>query len=216
MSPDERFEALYRTHYAAVLRFARRRTDPATAEDVAAETFAVAWRRLEKVPPDRPLPWLYTTAANELSNRRRKARSDEYKAAAAPRATGRDPADALAERDAVLRAFATLSETDREALRLVAWEGLSLADGARVAKTTRVAFAVRVSRARKRLAAALGDTPPGRASAPRRVIDVATAPPHAAPTHAVPSHAAAPPHAARPRPAASPLSSPTAGADHVR
>ena len=47
VSPDERFDALYRAHYAAVLRFARRRTDPASAEDVAAETFAIAWRRLE-------------------------------------------------------------------------------------------------------------------------------------------------------------------------
>lgn len=155
MSPDERFEALYRAHYAAVLRFARRRTDPTTAEDVAAETFAIAWRRLAKVPPDKPLPWLYTTASNELNNRRRKARSDEHKAAALPHETGRDPADSLAERDAVLRALAGLSARDREALRLVAWEDLSLADAARVAGTTRVAFAVRVSRARKRLAAAL-------------------------------------------------------------
>jgi RNA polymerase sigma-70 factor (ECF subfamily) len=201
VSPDERFEDLYRAHYAAVLRFARRRTDPATAEDVAAETFAVAWRRLDRVPPEQPLPWLYTTAANELANRRRKARSDAYKASAAPHELGRDPADALAERDAVLRAFAELSESDREALRLVAWEGLSLADGARVAKTTRVAFAVRVSRARKRLAAALEEP------AARHVV---APPPHAAPPHAAPLH-----HA-RPRPAAPALSSPTAGADHVR
>ena len=68
---------------------------------------------------------------------------------------GRDPADRLAERDAVLQAFATLSERDREALRLTAWERLSLADGARAAGVTRTAFAVRVSRARRRLAAAL-------------------------------------------------------------
>jgi RNA polymerase sigma-70 factor (ECF subfamily) len=211
VSPDERFEDLYRAHYAAVLRFARRRTDPATAEDVAAETFAIAWRRLERIPPENPLPWLYTTAANELANRRRKARSDEYKAAAASHEIGRDPADALAERDAVLRAFAELSATDREALRLVAWEGLSLADGARVAKTTRVAFAVRVSRARKRLAARLeaqAAAPPARPTA--RV----TGPPPSPPDPARAALAAPSAHLTRPRPAA-PLS-PTAGADHVR
>jgi RNA polymerase sigma-70 factor (ECF subfamily) len=208
VSPDERFEDLYRAHYAAVLRFARRRTDPATAEDVAAETFAIAWRRLERVPPDNPLPWLYTTAANELANRRRKTRSDEYKAAAASHEIGRDPADALAERDAVLRAFAELSETDRETLRLVAWEGLSLADGARVAKTTRVAFAVRVSRARKRLAATLeaqAAAPP-----PRTAARAPSSPPDSARA----ALAAPSTHLTRPRPAA-PLS-PTAGADHVR
>jgi RNA polymerase sigma-70 factor (ECF subfamily) len=206
VSPDERFDALYRTHYAAVLRFARRRTDPATAEDVAAETFAIAWRRLERVPPETPLPWLYTTAANELNNRRRKAASDEHKAAALGHETGRDPADALAERDAVLRALATLSVRDREALRLVAWEDLSLADAAKVAGTTRVAFAVRVSRARKRLAAALDDVPHAEA---RRDATTRAAPPPAA--AAAPARTA--PSAAHVRTAALPT---TSGADHAR
>ena len=159
MTPEARFEALYRTHYAAVLRFAHRRTDAATAEDVVADTFAVAWRRLERVPAD-PLPWLYTTARHQLANRRRAAASDRAKAAAILPAPGRDPADAFAERDAVLQAFAALGDRDREALRLVAWEGLSLADSARVAGTTRLAFAMRVSRARRRLAAALDQPSP--------------------------------------------------------
>jgi RNA polymerase sigma-70 factor (ECF subfamily) len=56
-----------------------------------------------------------------------------------------------------MRAFVRLAERDREALRLVAWDGLSLADAARVAGTTRVAFATRVHRARRRLAAALDE-----------------------------------------------------------
>lgn len=70
-------------------------------------------------------------------------------------ASARDPADRLAERDATLRAFAALSEPDREALRLVAWERLSLADAARAAGVSRPAFAMRVHRARRRLAAHL-------------------------------------------------------------
>ena len=57
----------------------------------------------------------------------------------------RDPADRLAERDAALRAFTGLSEPDREALRLVAWERLSLADAANAARrVSRPAFAMRV------------------------------------------------------------------------
>ena len=73
-----------------------------------------------------------------------------------PRETAtRDPADRLAERDAALRAFTGLSEPDREALRLVAWERLSLADAARAAGVSRPAFAMRVHRARRRLAARL-------------------------------------------------------------
>ncbi len=69
--------------------------------------------------------------------------------------SARDRADALAARDGVVRSFAGLSDSDREALALVAWDGLDLACAARVAGTTRVAFAMRVSRARRRLAAAL-------------------------------------------------------------
>src|SRR3954451_21946852 len=156
--PRARFEALFAAHYRDVHRYALRRTDPALAEEVANEVFLVAWRRLDKLPREHALPWLYAAAAHVLANQRRAearhARRTEA-AAAEPRPPGRDPADRLAEREAVLHAFATLSERDREALRLTAWERLSLADGARAAGVTRTAFAVRVSRARRRLAAAL-------------------------------------------------------------
>jgi RNA polymerase sigma-70 factor (ECF subfamily) len=133
--------------------------DPATAEDVAAETFATGWRRLDRVPAD-PRPWLFVVARNELASRRRAAVSDRHKveqAGAVAVTRGRDAADAFTGRDAVVRAFNSLTEPDREALRLVAWDGLSLADAARVAGTSRAAFAMRVSRARRRLAAAVDD-----------------------------------------------------------
>ncbi len=65
-----RLEALYVEHGAAVHAYARRRTDPATAEDLLAETFLVAWRRLDRVPAD-ALPWLYATAGRLLANHRR-------------------------------------------------------------------------------------------------------------------------------------------------
>lgn len=58
----ERFETLYREHHGDVLRFTPRCADPATAEDVANETFAICWRRLDHVPRTAPLAWLYTTA----------------------------------------------------------------------------------------------------------------------------------------------------------
>lgn len=152
-----RFEALFAEHYAAVHRYALRRAEPPLAEEVVNETFLVAWRRLDKVPEE-PLPWLYAAAGHVLANRRREAARHARRASAvaAEPATGvRDPADRLAERDATLRAFAALSEPDREALRLVAWERLSLAEAAHVAGVSRPAFAMRVHRARRRLAARL-------------------------------------------------------------
>jgi RNA polymerase sigma factor (sigma-70 family) len=157
MEREDRFEAIFAAHYRDVHRYALRRIDPATAEEVANEAFLVCWRRLDTVP-EPPLPWLYATAGKVLANHRRAAwrHARRERAAAAERAvTGRDPAERFAERDAALRAFATLGERDREALRLVAWERLSVADAARVAGVSRAAFAMRVHRARRRLAAQL-------------------------------------------------------------
>lgn len=157
-SPEKRFEALYRMHHSDVLRFALRRADPATAEDVANETFAICWRRLQHVPPSAPLPWLYTTARYELLARRRSADRADEKARRFSEGTAlttRDPSDALAERSAIVEAFAALDPKDRETLVLLAWDGLSTHEAARVLGITRPAFAMRLSRARRRLRAAL-------------------------------------------------------------
>ena len=56
----ERFEILFRTHYGAIHAYARRRL-PERADDIVADTFFVAWRRLDDVPRD-ALPWLYGVA----------------------------------------------------------------------------------------------------------------------------------------------------------
>ncbi len=159
MSPTRkaRFEALFDEHYEALHRYALRRAESALAEEVVNEAFLVAWRRLDTVPEE-PLPWLYATAGHVLANRRREAARHARRvgaAAAEVPVMARDPADRLAERDAALRAFTGLKALDREALRLVAWERLSIADAARAAGVSRPAFAMRVHRARRRLAARL-------------------------------------------------------------
>ena len=43
-----------------------------SADDVIADVFLVAWRRLEEVPAD-PLPWLLGVARRTLANRCRSA-----------------------------------------------------------------------------------------------------------------------------------------------
>ena len=60
------------------------------------------------------------------------------------------------QRPLVLRALSRLSEPDREALLLVAWDGLSTAEGAIALGCSQTAFKVRLHRARRRLRSELG------------------------------------------------------------
>jgi len=62
---EERFSALYEAHYGSVWAFAARRVGRDQADEVTAETFMVAWRRLDVVPAA-PLPWLYGVARNVI------------------------------------------------------------------------------------------------------------------------------------------------------
>jgi RNA polymerase sigma-70 factor (ECF subfamily) len=159
------FEAAFRTHVRAVRAYALRRTAPEDAADVVAdvvaETFAVAWRRWADAPED-PLPWLLGIARRVLANARRtSSRADRLAArvAAEPTATAQEPGDAIAEAEAVRAALSRLSPGDRETLMLVAWEQLDPPAAARAAGCSRATFAVRLHRARRRLAGEL-DAPP--------------------------------------------------------
>jgi RNA polymerase sigma factor (sigma-70 family) len=165
-----RFEYLYEAHYAAVLAYALRRTERTVAHDVAAETFLVAWRRLEVVPAD-ATPWLYGVARRVLANERR---AESRRAALAERMRAvcvSQPNGDAAARDGLLRAaLARLPDRDREALALVAWEGLSTAQAARAMGCAPTAMRVRLHRARRRLARALDDLGPAAAPNPRTPI----------------------------------------------
>ncbi len=168
-----RFEACFQANYSRVLACALRRTgDRATAEDVAAETFLVAWRRLELLPDDE-LPWLHGIARNILLNERRTSRRRERLAArvAAESAAFTGPTDAAglpdpgcgpsanggADRagERVLAALASLAERDREVLLLTTWDGLDQRQAAVVLGCSPATFAVRLHRARKRFGRAL-------------------------------------------------------------
>jgi RNA polymerase sigma factor (sigma-70 family) len=169
----EVFREIYEAHHASLCAYFARRVPRDEVEDLAAETFVVAWRKLPR-RPEQPLPWLYAVAGNVLSNHRRKA---ARRGRLAPGAEGAllagvpaDPADRLVADRGLAQAFARLSDRDREALCLVAWEGLSTADAARAARCSAATFAVRLSRARARLRRLLdADTPPVPAFAPERI-----------------------------------------------
>ncbi|WP_320670534.1 RNA polymerase sigma factor [Patulibacter defluvii] len=162
--------AVYDDHHAAVRRYVARRVEPGAVDDLTAETFAVAWRRLPRHMED-PLPWLYGVArrvvhGHRRSHARRTALVRKLGAAGDDRTTTGDPQERLTG-DAVLApAFAALSERDRETLALVAWEGLDNHRAARAAGCSPGTFAVRLTRAKARLQLALDAADPARPSPP--------------------------------------------------
>ena len=158
MDDAVRFRALFEATYRDVRGYVHRRgVTHGRADDVVADTFLVAWRRLDEVPRHDPLPWLLAVARNLWRNeRRRQARHGEFVRRLAtippsPAPAAEDPAVA-AEDGAVFAALATLPEPDRELLLLVAWEGLTVAGAARVLGCSPGAARVRLHRARGRLA----------------------------------------------------------------
>jgi RNA polymerase sigma-70 factor, ECF subfamily len=139
-----------------VLGFAMRRTDPEEARDVVAETFTIAWRKIDRVPEvHEALPWLLVTARNVLANRRRKS---ARVVASGLVAVERDHAEDVVASLTMVAAFNRLGERDRETLALVAWDGLDPRDAARVAGCSSGTFSVRLHRARRRLADILAVT----------------------------------------------------------
>ena len=149
--PEARFRRVF-AHLQPVADYAARRGSP-DPEAIAAETMAIAWRRLDRVPVDDPRPWLFVTARNLLMAERRKSsrRSQADRALARP-----DAVPAVESADpAVTRALRALPERDREALLLVAWEDLTPARAAEALGIAPVAFRVRLLRARRRFARSL-------------------------------------------------------------
>ena len=165
-SPLARFEALFREHERAILAYAMRRTaTPADAEDAAAETFAIAWRKLESVPATEALPWLYAVARRVLANQRRGIGRRERLAAFLQVRDVPTPQHVGEAQDGpAFEALATLSPTDQELLRLVAWEELGNQQIAVVLGITTNAVAIRLHRARQRFSAALKSIDPSRTS----------------------------------------------------
>jgi RNA polymerase sigma factor (sigma-70 family) len=173
VSPDARaaFEQLFRDTRTDLLAYIVRRSHSAEdAADVLAETYLVAWQKLDAIPTDeRARLWLFGVARNLLfrgSSRRRSRHAlvdrlaGELRSAHPPHGAVED------ERSAALRAaLAALPEREREIVMLTAWEGLTPKQIAAVTRTSVNIVRVRLHRARTRLKRDL--TAPLRSIAPR-------------------------------------------------
>lgn len=127
------FEEAFEAEFAPLHRYLRRRIGASTADELAAQTFATAYRHWGRFDPSRPLrPWLYGIAANLLRHHWRT----ERRMLRAYARTGVDPVvtdedetverlDARGQRRALAAALAELRPNDREILLLHAWADLS-------------------------------------------------------------------------------------------
>lgn len=132
-TPEAYFERVFRATYQKTLAYALRRADnEADAHDVVAETYLVAWRRLDQLrSAEEPQAWLYGVAYKALGNRRRsrhRSKGLADKIAAEPTKSSPDPARIVVADEELIRvaeAMETLSQRDQEVLRLATFEGLS-------------------------------------------------------------------------------------------
>jgi RNA polymerase sigma factor (sigma-70 family) len=167
LDEPERFAELFDRHYPRIHAFATRRLGPGLADDVASETFLIAFdrrRRYDAAHPDAG-PWLYGIASNLIARHRR---SELRRLRALARAGAADIADGHAEhvagrvdaralRARLAAALAEIQDRDREVLLLVAWAGLGLDETARALGVPPGTARSRLHRARRRTRAALGD-----------------------------------------------------------
>jgi RNA polymerase sigma-70 factor (ECF subfamily) len=166
----ERFAEVFDSYYAEIHGFATRRLGRSLADDVAAETFLIAFHRRGRFDVTRPdaRPWLYGIASNLIS-RHRRTEVRQYRAMAraglaqvadghAERVAGRIDAEAL--RGRLAAALAEVADRDRDVLLLVAWAQLSCEEAARALGIPAGTARSRLHRARRKTRAALGGTDP--------------------------------------------------------
>lgn len=164
-----RFETVCDATYAAVLRFVQRRVHPSHAEDVVADVFVVAWRRIADLPEDaeEARAWLFGIARRVLlaahhGEQRRQALTvriadDQVSRLQGAGSPGSAPDPLLAiEHVDLARAWRRLSPVHQESLALVAWDDLTSTQAAAVLGISPVAFRLRLSRARRVLRHHLG------------------------------------------------------------
>ncbi|GAA3210623.1 RNA polymerase sigma factor [Microbacterium terregens] len=156
--PDS-FDEVFSANYALIVRYAERRLPTTSlAEDVAAETFAAAWIRWS-VGEGVELPWLYRVAANKVVDHYRSSSRRQAIEEALARAAGEAHGELdWLDRIALQRALLKLAARDREVIMLTYWEGLSASDIAVVIDASVASVWATLSRARKKLRAALEDS----------------------------------------------------------
>jgi RNA polymerase sigma factor (sigma-70 family) len=161
VTDPEVFTIIFDRHYRTVYGYLARRVGRAVADDLAAETFVLAFERRAVYRPqaERALPWLLGIAVNLLAHHRRsEARQLRALAAAGslearPVAVPEAAADATSPR--LVAGLEQLDDYDREALLLYAWAELRYEEIAQALGIPVGTVRSRLNRARRKLREAL-------------------------------------------------------------
>lgn len=169
--PDD-FAAIYDSHFAEIYRYVAGRLGRNVADDLAAETFLVAFRKRHRFDPERGSvrPWLYGIATILVGQHRRKELR-RYRALARAGRQVLDAADSHDDRVAdvvtaeqlgreLAAALAGLRHGDRDVLLLVAISELTHHEVAQALDIPYGTVGSRLSRARRKLRTALGGFDP--------------------------------------------------------
>jgi RNA polymerase sigma-70 factor (ECF subfamily) len=162
--PDS-FTTLYDRYCDRIHRFLVRRVGPQDAEDLTVQVFLEAWRQRHNVrlhPEGGLAPWLFGVAVNlsraDLRQRRSRAR---LLSRVSVRTVAPDIADEVVERQLrtertrlAYAALGQLAENDRLVIQLCVLESLSPSQAAAALGQRPATVRSRLTRARRRLAAA--------------------------------------------------------------
>lgn len=128
------FATIFDRHYAAVHRYLARRVGSILADDLASETFTVAFDARRRYGVSRPdaRPWLFGIATNLVRHHRRAelrrirayGRLDHSSETGAEQDEIVDRVDAQRSAKALADALSRISARDRDALLLFAWADL--------------------------------------------------------------------------------------------
>lgn len=145
---EKRFLATHTAAHDRIYRYFRRRTDgAATAEDLCAEVFRIAWEKSGH-GDDLTVMILFGVARNVLRNHDRSlSRSAGLIGALQLERIHGTPAAGSTVRDGVER----LAPKEREVLLLTYWDGLTAVEVSHLLDTSAAAVRMRLHRARKEL-----------------------------------------------------------------
>jgi RNA polymerase sigma factor (sigma-70 family) len=168
LGEPERFAEVFDRYHAEIHGYVSRRLGTSLADDIASETFLIAFARRQRydLAHGDARPWLYGIASNLIA-RHRRAEARHYRAMA--RAVAVDAVDGDTEpvagridattmRGRLAAALVEIRDRDREILLLVAWAQLSCEEAARALGIPAGTARSRLNRARRRARAALAAT----------------------------------------------------------